>query len=188
MAILTMPEEACKPNRADRRDKHRRRRWESAVNKAVAERKITLQCRGWLSRLSEQSSDTMKPVWGMQWKQAQKCQRTDRMIRIYRAQAEQAGLIETKRAPVTRDSQGRFSRMATNMYVFLVPAAIRKKGKVQVTPSGNPLPPNKPHPTDELETLRRNHSFIVDDEPLESLPPIDPGGIRQSYAWLAWKR
>jgi len=112
-------------NREMRRDRNRRRRWQSSVHQS----KVSRGCRAWLMCLSERSSDTAKPVWGAQIKQGREIDCSDRQVRRYRNEAEHAKLIETRRSEPIRDHEGKFSRAMTNIYVFCVPPGSSNRRK-----------------------------------------------------------
>lgn len=130
-----------RPNRAARRDRNRRRRWFSLVHAS----RISRGARAWLMELAEHSSDEAKPVWGFQTGQAKAIGCSARQVRRYRAEAETAGLITTRRCQPEQDHEGRWHRPHTNVYVFCVPPPSSSRGKAQVTPSGHGRPLATPH-------------------------------------------
>ncbi len=165
-------------NRADKRgahkDRNRRRRFLSAAQNALKRGLISRGCRAWLDCLAERSNDYAKPVWGKQTGQAEEVQCTDRTIRTYRKEAEDAGLICTRRALPERNPDGSWGRAHTNMYSFCVPPGKpKRKNPSSSRPESDCR--NKPHPTDVEKTLRDNHSLIVEDD-----PPDD--GVRSNWA------
>lgn len=125
-------------NRSNRRDRNRRRRWFTKVHAA----KISRGCIAWLVCLAERSSDTAKPVWGYQEKQAKEIGCSARQVRRYRAEAEEAELIETVRAEPERGANGIWTRARTNIYRFCVPPAKKKAGMPSSDPADTHVPLN----------------------------------------------
>jgi hypothetical protein len=77
--------------------------------------------------LAYRSSATAKPVWGYQTGQADAIGCSDRQVRRYRVELENAGLIETQRGEVERRPDGTFARTMTNLYRFVVAPLVRRK-------------------------------------------------------------
>lgn len=150
---------AFETNRSNRRDRNRRRRWLTSVHRS----NVSRGCRAWLMCISERSSDTAKPVWGMQIKQAKEIGCSDRQVRRYRVEAEKAKLIETRHGAFERRPDGTCGRTSTNLYVFNVPPGAPKRRK----PSS--------HRQDAID--RSNHQSTIDYVTLrrtpKEFPPLD---------------
>lgn len=128
-----------------RRDRNRRRRW---LDKVV-DSSVSRGCKAWLLALSKMSDDHGKGVWGLQTGQAKRLGCTDRTIRTYRKEAEEAGLITTHRSPYDPVIG---CRPKTNYYVFCIPKARRKPRPTPYISTGNDLPPEQ-HPTGVCESF-----------------------------------
>jgi hypothetical protein len=142
-----------KRHRNPKGDMTRRGRWLDAVNSAFEAGRIGRGAMSWALSLSRRSSPTAKPVWGLQTGQAAALRVTDRTIRRYRKELEQAGLVETQHGEIERRPNGTFRRTITNVYKFLVPAREVRKKASSHRPDTGVLP--NPSPKGEVETLPR---------------------------------
>lgn len=151
-----------KPNR---KDKNRRRRWLDLVNRS----KVSRGCRAWLLQLILKSDDAVsKVVFGRQTGQAKLLGCSDRTIRRYRKEAEDAGMIKTLRY---RYDPVQGSRFMTNRYHFNVPAPTTNRAKRQVKASGH-LCPVKQHPSDVYKTLEIQK--YLERPPIPKFGPSEP--------------
>lgn len=106
-------------------DYTRRGRWLDSVHKA----KLSPGAKAFALCLAARSNSTAKSVYGTQLKQADEIARSDRSVRRYRKELEEAGLITVVRSSPRRDEQGRFSRLFTNIYNFVVAPLKRQNQK-----------------------------------------------------------
>lgn len=166
-------------NRTDRRDRNRRRRWQTKVHFSSVSR----GCRAWLQCLAERSSDTAKPVWGNQVKQGKEIRCSARQVRRYRAEAEAAGLIETTRAEPERLPDGTFTRALTNIYRFCVPPARSKQQKSRSHQADMSVLSNH-QTTFDIETLRTTDIEIEPDDPIKPFSSRPPGGFKALKALI----
>ena len=128
-------------------DKTRRGRWLDAL--AVAP--LSRGARAWALHLAHRSSVTAKPVWGYQIGQAQAIGCSDRQVRRYRKELEEAGLIETQRGRFERRPNGTIGRTFTNLYRFVVAPLVRRKKSSSDRPDTHGR--SNPSPKGELITL-----------------------------------
>ena len=119
-------------------DKTRRGRWLDAL--AVAP--LSRGARAWALHLAHRSSVTAKPVWGYQVGQAQAIGCSDRQVRRYRKELEEAGLIETQRGRFERRPNGTIGRTFTNLYrSWLRPwSGVRSPAQTDRTPMAGLTP------------------------------------------------
>lgn len=80
----------------------------------------------WAMVLAKRSDAQGKAVFGRQAGQAKAIGCSDRQVRRYRQELEDAGLIETRRAPFERRADGTIGRMFTNIYQLVVSVMKRK--------------------------------------------------------------
>lgn len=164
-------------------DNTKRARWLDAVHSSGVSRGAV----AWAVALAHRSNAAAKPVWGYQTGQAKMIRCSDRQVRRYRQELEQAGLIETVRGEVERRSDGTFRRTMTNLYKFLVaPLARRKKPSsnrpdVSVRPNlGSKDPYVTNHKIQILDPFMDPNDFDPDDPwAISSAEPLAPAH------WLA---
>lgn len=175
---------SSKPNRSHRRggDKTRRSRWLDAVAQSGVSRGAV----AWAVALAQRSNAMAKPVWGLQVGQAQAIGCSDRQVRRYRRELEQAGLIRTVRSPFERRFDGTIGRMFTNIYQFVIEPLRREKSKSDRpdTPvRSNPSVPNGTDTTFHRNILILDPGFCDDDFGPDS--PFVPGAREAKDALLA---
>jgi hypothetical protein len=171
--VSVLPIPSPPSSRAYRRsggDKTRRGRWLDAVAKAPISRGAC----AWALTLAQRSNATAKPVWGYQTGQAKAIGCSDRQVRRYRAELEQAGLIETVRGEVERRHDGTIARTMTNLYRFLVGPLVRRKKSSSHRPDIHDR--SNPSLTGHRETFRDTKWMIVDDW-------LDPSDLSDCDPW-----
>lgn len=177
----------AKTQRRYKGDKTRRFRWLEECAAAG----VSHGAYRWGGQLAQQSNAVLtKTVYGMQTGQAEKIGRSDRMVRHYRKELEDAGLIETIRSEPERRADGTFTRVFTNVYRFVVRPLQRKKST-----SDRPETDFRYNPslTREIQTLpseqNRSRGSALDDPSIG--PPPDSGeasetGDEDQAADKAW--
>lgn len=138
-----------------RRDQNRRRRWQDKVTRSPISKGAKVFC----FYLASLSDNTGKGVWGQQKKQAEALGVSERSIRYYRKEAEEAGLIKTCRTPYDPVLG---CRPKTNYYILCIPPAKRRTAKKCLPPfipTGNGLPVEQ-QPTVVCKTLGINKEEI----------------------------
>lgn len=149
-------------------DRTRRGRWLDCVQKSGVSRGAV----AWAVTLSQRSNAQAKPVWGYQTGQAAEIRCTDRTVRRYRVELEQAGLIETVRGKVERRPDGTFARTMTNLYKFIVEPLVRRKKSSSYRPDTDDR--TNPFLTEHIQTLpeRRQFKTTTTDDQSAAPPPL----------------
>lgn len=124
----------------------------------------------WLGEIAARSNATLtKPVYGRQTGQAERIDRSERSVRTYRRECEEAGLIKVIRSQPERRPDGTFGRVFTNIYRFIV----RPLRRAQKSSSDR-----------AAADCRSNLSYSVTDE--ETFHDERP--VAGNSVWTRWRR
>lgn len=153
-------------------DKTRRGRWLDAVHKSGVSRGAV----AWAVALAQRSNATAKPVWGYQTGQADAIGCSDRQVRRYRVELEEAGLIDTQRGKVERRHDGTIARTMTNLYRFVVAPLVRARKASSDRPDTDDR--SNPSLTGQIQTFaKKSVSKVVllgEDWSADDFSPDDP--------------
>lgn len=166
----------AKTQRRYKGDKTRRFRWLEECAAAG----VSHGAYRWGGQLAQQSNAVLtKTVYGMQTGQAERIGRSDRMVRHYRKELEDAGLIETIRSEPERRPDGTFTRVFTNVYRFVVRPLQRKKSTSDRPETNFRYNPSL---TREIQTLPSEEDRMRKSTPEHpsAEPPPDLGGALQT--------
>jgi len=150
-----------------------RRKWLARLAKT---KELSSGARALGALLASRSSDQGKHCWGFQTKIAEELNVTDRAVRNWCRELEEAGAVVVERCtPYLHPKLGRFSRRWTNRYHLVVDLRDHGKKIRELTPVATPEP-TAPLQSPEPEDLPATEDGTIPEH--AQAPPVSPSRPR----------